>query len=530
MRTAILVAMAVVLVSRAAIATTVTNLNDSGDGSLRAAVAATLPGGVVDFAPGLTGTIMLASPIDVNGLTISAPGASALRLSGGNATPLLAMTGATTLEGLTIADGLATDELTGAVTYAVGSGPHVLRDCRVQDNHSTASVAAAVLAFSTLTVERCTFSGNVGASAGGTLAGAFGTDSIELTVRDTVFTDNESGVSGGGILLLAAESGTVSATVIRSAFADNRAQAGDAIGLSTGGAGAAHATLANSTVLDTAAAITTSVAIGAASSGSAATTVDVVNATFHVPGANRAALGGTGAGTVMTVTNSIVSGGEFPACFSANGAVLVNGGHNIATSTTCGLGPAADPKLDPAGLVDHGGLTPTIALLDDSPARDAGGAAACAAPPVDGVDQRGVARPIGAQCDIGAFEAPTTTTTTTTLPPETCDAAVTVSATRCRLEAVRAAIATEVPAGALQQKLDRLVGSTLDRLDLFESLRAAGNTKAARATLRKGSAALGRLRKAIKAKAAKKALTADQRSQLTDMVKRLQQDLRLLKG
>jgi len=530
MRTAILIAMAAaVLVSRTALATTVTNLNDSGDGSLRAAVAATLPGGVVDFAPGLTGTITLASPIDVNGLTISGLGASVLRLSGGGATPLLTMTGATTLEGLTIADGLATDELTGAVTYALTSGPHVLRDCRVQDNHSTALVAA-VLAFSTLTVERCTFSGNVGAAAGGILAGAVGTDSIELTVRDSVFTDNESAVSGGGILLIAAESGTLSATVIRSAFADNRAQAGDAIGLSTGDTGAAHATLANSTVLDTAAAITSSVAIAASSLGTAATTVDVVNATFHVPGANRAALGGTGAGTVMTVTNSIVSGGQFPACFSANGAVLVNGGHNIATSTTCGLGPAADPKLDPAGLADHGGSTPTIALLDDSPARDAGGAALCAAPPVDGVDQRGVTRPIGAQCDIGAFEAPTTTTTTTTLPPATCDAAVTVSATRCRLEAVRAAIATDVPAGALQQKLDRLVGATLDRLDTFEILRAGGNLKPARASLRKGSAVLGRLRKAIKAKAAVKALTADQRSQLTAMVKRLQQDLRFLKG
>jgi hypothetical protein len=118
------------------------------------------------------------------------------------------------------------------VTYASGSGPHVLRDCRVQDNHATASVAAAVLALSTLTVERCTFSGNVGASAGGLLVGADGTHSIELTVRDSVFTDNESGVSGAGIVLVAAESGTVSATVIRSAFADNRAPAGDAIGLS----------------------------------------------------------------------------------------------------------------------------------------------------------------------------------------------------------------------------------------------------------------------------------------------------------
>jgi hypothetical protein len=42
MRTAILIAMAAaVLVARTAVATTVTNLNDGGDGSLRAAVAAT---------------------------------------------------------------------------------------------------------------------------------------------------------------------------------------------------------------------------------------------------------------------------------------------------------------------------------------------------------------------------------------------------------------------------------------------------------------------------------------------------------
>jgi len=431
--------------------------------------------------------------------------------------------------GVTLVDvmaGLVVALLTVAVVYQSLVVVQAMR-------RNTASVgdmqATGTLALSTLTVERCTFNGNVGATAGGILAGADGTTSMELTVRDSVFTDNESAVIGG-ISIVAAQSGTVSATVIRSAFADNRAPAGYAIGLATVDTGAAHVTLANSTVLDTAAAITSSLAISAASSATAATTVDVVNATFHVPGANRAALGATGAGTVVTVTNSIVSGGEFPACVSANGAALVNGGHNIATSTTCGFGPAADPKLDPAGLADHGGLTPTIALLDDSPARDAGGAAACAAPPVDGVDQRGVARPIGAQCDIGAFEAPTTTTTTTTLPPETCDAAVTVSATRCRLEAVRAAIATEVPAGALQQKLDRLVGATLDRLDTFEILRAGGNLKPARASLRKGSAVLGRLRKAIKAKAAVKALTADQRSQLTAMVKRLQQDLRFLKG
>ncbi|HET6446032.1 MAG TPA: DUF11 domain-containing protein, partial [candidate division Zixibacteria bacterium] len=63
----------------------------------------------------------------------------------------------------------------------------------------------------------------------------------------------------------------------------------------------------------------------------------------------------------------------------------------------------ADPLLGP--LQDNGGETETHALLDDSPAIDAGSDATCAAPPVDGEDQRGVARPIGPHCDIGAFES-----------------------------------------------------------------------------------------------------------------------------
>ena len=47
-----------------------------------------------------------------------------------------------------------------------------------------------------------------------------------------------------------------------------------------------------------------------------------------------------------------------------------------------------------------------MALLEGSPAIDAGNAAACAAPPVNGSDQRGVLRNMGTSCDIGAYEAP----------------------------------------------------------------------------------------------------------------------------
>ena len=59
-----------------------------------------------------------------------------------------------------------------------------------------------------------------------------------------------------------------------------------------------------------------------------------------------------------------------------------------------------DPKLDV--LADNGGRTPTKALAPDSPAVNVGGQTA-----PDGctsVDQRGVDRPQGPRCDLGAFE------------------------------------------------------------------------------------------------------------------------------
>lgn len=58
----------------------------------------------------------------------------------------------------------------------------------------------------------------------------------------------------------------------------------------------------------------------------------------------------------------------------------------------------ADPLLGP--LSDNGGETNTMALLGGSPAIDAGDPARCPF-----FDQRGLARPQGGGCDIGAFEA-----------------------------------------------------------------------------------------------------------------------------
>ena len=63
-------------------------------------------------------------------------------------------------------------------------------------------------------------------------------------------------------------------------------------------------------------------------------------------------------------------------------------------------------RLDPAGLQSNGGPTQTIALLANSPAVDAVPVASCTnmtGAPLT-TDQRGVTRPQGEACDIGAFE------------------------------------------------------------------------------------------------------------------------------
>ena len=83
--------------------------------------------------------------------------------------------------------------------------------------------------------------------------------------------------------------------------------------------------------------------------------------------------------------------------------------HNLIEDTggdACDLTDSAggsligvDPLLGP--LADNGGETKTHALLPGSPAIDAGNDGTCLA-----TDQRGIPRPQGAACDIGAFESP----------------------------------------------------------------------------------------------------------------------------
>jgi len=93
--------------------------------------------------------------------------------------------------------------------------------------------------------------------------------------------------------------------------------------------------------------------------------------------------------------------------YSSNGfncfGNVIDVGHNISSDSSCNFTANTsfnntDPKL--SALDDFGGPTRTIALLAGSPALDA-------ADPVTGppTGQRGVVRPFGSGCDIGAFES-----------------------------------------------------------------------------------------------------------------------------
>ena len=122
-----------------------------------------------------------------------------------------------------------------------------------------------------------------------------------------------------------------------------------------------------------------------------------------------------GPGTT-TLLNSVIAGNTSPSCIGT----LADGGHDITFPDAACPGNVVDPRL--GQLADNGGPTLTQALDSGSPAIDAVPAtgAHCAR-----TDQRGVARPQGGGCDIGAYEH---------APPDVATGAATaISGTRATL-------------------------------------------------------------------------------------------------
>ncbi|MEU3918152.1 right-handed parallel beta-helix repeat-containing protein [Streptomyces sp. NPDC029004] len=105
----------------------------------------------------------------------------------------------------------------------------------------------------------------------------------------------------------------------------------------------------------------------------------------------------------LTLQNTIIAGniiGTTTSDCKNVFATIDSLGNNLDSGNSCHLTAEGDlPRRSPglAPLGDHGGPTDTVALLPGSPAIDA--AYGCPA-----ADQRGIARPQGPACDMGAFE------------------------------------------------------------------------------------------------------------------------------
>lgn len=331
---------------------TVSNLNDSGAGSLRQAIVDVPAGGTIGFSSGLAGqTLPLASELVINkDLTIQATGLTGgLVLSGGSACRVLRVEAGrvVTLRLLRIANGNgdgASDDNFGGGLY--NSGVTTVDRCTFSANSVTNYGGAIYNALNaSLTVTGTTFTGN---HAG--LYGAAISNSSVLLLNGSTFNANHAGFEGGGIY----SDFSSTLTITNSTFTANLADF-------FGGAvfnGSPRFTIQSSTLVANSA-----LRIGGG----------IYNDFFGTPSSQ--------------VSHTIVALNTAP-----EGADIF-GPRDESFNFTGG-----DPKLSPLG--DYGGPTKTMPPLPDSPVIDAGGTTTLS------TDQRGQPRLLVGGLDIGAFEVP----------------------------------------------------------------------------------------------------------------------------
>src|SRR6266513_2492600 len=192
-------ALCLIALSTQAATITVINTNDSGAGSLRQALADTNDGDTIDLA--VTGTITLTTDellVDKS-ITISGPGSDNLTVDGNHASHIFHVSGGVTatVAGLSITNG---GESPGA-----GGG--------IYNDHST------------LTIDHCTVSDNLGSGGGGVYNdGSYGT--ATLTVANSTFSGNSAGAADygwGGAIYNDGYSGSATLMVNNSTFSGNSA-------------------------------------------------------------------------------------------------------------------------------------------------------------------------------------------------------------------------------------------------------------------------------------------------------------------
>jgi beta-glucanase (GH16 family) len=357
------------------LAITVTNLDDSGPGSLRQALVDIGNGGVISFDPSLAGqTIPLGSQIVINrDVVIDASAAPGVVVSGGGASRVFQIdAGASvSMNDLVISDGAGQPQGGGVLNFGTLSLDRVVVSNNVESSAGPASFNLGGGGIyngdgATLNLTDSTVSNNsTVAQPGGGIYGFFNS-TINIT-RSTV-SNNVGGDVAGGLRSLG------NANVINSTFTGNTSTAwhGGAMFLTDG-----NITVSNSTIFG--------------NNSPANTAGGLMVATFGAPV------------NVTIADNVIADNGTYNCQIEGGGtAVLASSGGNVNTDASCSL-IASDQDVGAGGalvgaLTDNGGPTQTHALSGGSPAVDSA-VGSCPA-----IDQRGVARPQGAGCDAGAFE------------------------------------------------------------------------------------------------------------------------------
>lgn len=335
----------------------------------------------------VSGTITLGLflPNIVSGAgTLTIDGGGSVTISGNNAVRVMTVdSGADlTLRNLTIAN--ASTPLSGG--GVANSGTLTVINSTFSGNNAGSGGGIVNLSGGTLTVTNSVFTNN-SANTGGGIDNAGGT----LTVANSTFTGNTATLDGGAGIR---NSGTL--TVTNSAFTANVANAG---GNGGGIRNSGTLTVTNSTFASNGASSLTGEGGGIWNNG----TLTVNNSTFSGNAANPSGGGGNirisgGSATIKnTIIASNTNGGDCEGTLSGtnnNNLIGIAGSACGLTNGVNGNIIGQDPNL--AALTGSPAYLP---LTAGSPAINAGDNATCAA-----TDQRGVSRPQGSRCDIGAFE------------------------------------------------------------------------------------------------------------------------------
>jgi CSLREA domain-containing protein len=292
-----------------------------------------------------------------------------------------------TITGVTIRHGRRVDVSTMSEPGGgiLNEGTLTLNNAAITNNSGCPSAGchgAGIFSTGTLTLTGSSIGGNAGAGSGG---GIYSAGTLRLT---SSVVNNNSAEAGGGIYVV---SGT--ATVVNSTISSNTATgSGGGIAVASPPASfqAFNATIANNQA-------------------------DVDRDGNGFGGGVHVTAGTFGFRNTIVAGNfeTALSGGTRVPVPGDCGGTLTSNGFTVVSSYDpgrCAIAGTA-PLLANAGLgalQNNGGGTLTHALRAGSPAVDAGDPSGCRnqAGTLLTADQRGLSRPSGARCDIGAYEAP----------------------------------------------------------------------------------------------------------------------------